>query len=188
MNIFDNTFRLLMEDLNPEQKHITDRYARERNKTLSFGPMFKEERTYFPLENSTLETLETPKELFDILDKNDLYCPDYRQGYVYKKDDKEFKSKQRLIPALNKIFKQKSQDPEYSKVMLDKLTKDFNERLKTSRKENIKCLICITHNPYDVAGMSTDRSWTSCMNLNDGRYKETALKQVQYGRNVCIFN
>ena len=79
MNIFDNTFKLLMEDLNPEQKHITDRYARERNKTLSFGPMFKEERTYFPLENSTLETLETPKELFDILDKNDLYCPDYRQ-------------------------------------------------------------------------------------------------------------
>ena len=109
-------------------------------------------------------------------------------GYVYKKDDKEFKSKQRLIPVLNKIFKQKPQDPEYSKVMLDKLTKDFNERLKTSRKENIKCLICITHNPYDVAGMSTDRSWTSCMNLNDGRYKETALKQVQYGRNVCIFN
>jgi hypothetical protein len=72
-------------------------------------------------------------------------------GYVYKKDDKEFKNKQRLIPVLNKIFKQKSTEPEYSQKTLDELTKEFNERLKTSRKENIKCLICITHNPYDIA-------------------------------------
>ena len=72
-------------------------------------------------------------------------------GYVYKKDDKEFKSKQRLIPTLNKIFKQKSSDINYSQEKLDELTKEFNERLKTSRKENVKCLICITHNPYDVA-------------------------------------
>ena len=90
-------------------------------------------------------------------------------GYVYKKDDKEFKSKQRLIPALNKIFKQKSSDINYSPEKLDELTKSFNERLKTSRKENIQCLICITHNPYDVAGMSTDRNWTSCMDLNERR-------------------
>jgi Fe-S oxidoreductase len=72
-------------------------------------------------------------------------------GYVYKKDDKEFKNKQRLIPALNKIFKQKSSDTNYSPEKLGELTKEFNERLKTSRKENINCLICITHNPYDVA-------------------------------------
>lgn len=68
------------------------------------------------------------------------------------------------------------------------IKKEFDERLKTSRKENINCLICITHNPYDVAGMSTDRNWRSCMNLNDGMYKDTALKQVQYRRYVCIFN
>ena len=88
-------------------------------------------------------------------------------GYVYKKDDKEFKNKQRLIPALNKIFKQKSSDTNYSPEKLGELTKSFNERLQTSRKENIRCLICITHNPYDVAGMSTDRNWTSCMNLDE---------------------
>jgi uncharacterized membrane-anchored protein YjiN (DUF445 family) len=88
-------------------------------------------------------------------------------GYVYKKDDKEFKNKQRLIPALNKIFKQKSSDTNYSQEKLDELTISFNERLKASKKENIKCLICITHNPYDVAGMSTDRNWRTCMDLVD---------------------
>ena len=107
-------------------------------------------------------------------------------GYVYKKDDKEFKNKQRLIPALNKIFKQNPS--KYKLSELDKITKSFNERLKTSRKENINCLICITHNPYDIAGMSTDRNWTSCMHLTTGKYKTTPLKQVQYGRYVRIFN
>ena len=37
-------------------------------------------------------------------------------------------------------------------------------------------------------GMSTDRNWTSCMDLNDGMYKDTALKQVQYRWYVCLFN
>jgi hypothetical protein len=139
-------------------------------KIYHFGPVFQEERTYFPVQTVELNVMETPKNIVEILDENDLYCPDYRQGYVYKKDDKEFKSKQRLIPVLNKIFKQKSTEsnitvkkilnfikPEvkYSVENLEKITKEFNERLKTSRKENVKCLICITHNPYDVAGMST---------------------------------
>jgi type IV secretory pathway VirB4 component len=107
-------------------------------------------------------------------------------GYIFKKDDKELKNKQRLIPVLNKIFKQNPS--KYTQLELDKITDSFNKRLKTSRKENIKCLICITHNPYDVAGMSTDRNWTSCMNLDTGKYKKTPLLQVQYGRYVCIFN
>ena len=68
----------------------------------------------------------------------------------------------------------------------DKLKKQFDERLSTSRKENIKCEICITHNPYDVAGMSTGKNWTSCMNLNDGVFSDAPLKQVQYG-GMCAY-
>jgi hypothetical protein len=41
--------------------------------------MFKEERTYFPIENTELNIMETPQNVFKILDENDLYCPDYRQ-------------------------------------------------------------------------------------------------------------
>ena len=37
-------------------------------------------------------------------------------------------------------------------------------------------------------GMSTDRNWTSCMNLDTGAQSDTPLKQVQYGRNVRVFN
>jgi hypothetical protein len=41
--------------------------------------MFAEERTYFPLKETSLAVLETPKHIIDILDKEDYYCPDYRQ-------------------------------------------------------------------------------------------------------------
>jgi hypothetical protein len=83
MNKFDKIYHLLMEDLNPEQKELTDKYANKRNKTLSFGPMFKEERTYFPLDKSSLNVLATPEEVLQILDENGLYCPDYRQRLYF---------------------------------------------------------------------------------------------------------
>jgi hypothetical protein len=50
----------------------------------------------------------------------------------------------------------------------------------------VECEICITHNPYDIAGMSTNRNWTSCMNLDTGKFKITPLKQVQYG-GMCAY-
>jgi len=79
MNKFDKIYNLLMEDLNPEQIALTDEYVNKRKDTLSFGPMFEEERTYFPVEKSTLDVLQVPNDVLTILDENDLYCPDYRQ-------------------------------------------------------------------------------------------------------------
>jgi len=135
--------------------------------------MFEKERTYFELNTSNLSVLETPSEILNILDQEGYYCPDYRQAMAYKKDDKLKTKPIKLIKVLSKSLKN---DPEQFNI----LKKKVDERLGTSRKTNIKCLICITHNPYDVAGMSTDRNWTSCMNLDTGAYKDTPLKQVQY--------
>jgi hypothetical protein len=47
------------------------------------GNIFKEERTYFNLSNANLAVLETPKHIIDILDKEDYYCPDYRQRLCF---------------------------------------------------------------------------------------------------------
>jgi hypothetical protein len=178
-NKFLKLYNIIMEELNPEQKRITQLWASYRKKTLSFGPMFKEERTYFPVATSALPVLTPPKEVLEILDNADYYCPDYRQKYVYKKSDK---LKSKPVKLLTVIEKELKADPE----KFSQIKKNFDERLKTSRKENIKCLICITHNPYDVAGMSTDRNWTSCMNLDTGAYKETPLYQVTYG-GMCAY-
>lgn len=179
MNKFDKLYNLILQQLTANQKFKADQFAAKRKKTLSFGPMFKEQRTYFPLQAKQLPVLETPKEFLQILDKADYYCPDFRSKYVFKKSDK---LKQKPVKLMNVIQKELKNNPE----KLQELKKKFDQRLSTSRTENITCMICITHNPYDIAGMSTDRNWTSCMNLNGGTYKQTALKQVQYG-GMCAY-
>lgn len=171
-------FNIVEAELTEQQKKQVDWYTRWRSKSLSFGEMFNSERTYFSIGASTLSTIQIPQQIQKIIDKEGYYCPDYRKGYVYKKDDKLKNKPVKLIKILNKGEKDKDK--------FVQLKKQFDERLFTSRKQNIKCEICITHNPYDVAGMSTDRNWTSCMNLDGGAYSQTPLKQVQYG-GMCAY-
>ena len=170
-----------MEELTADQMKLVDKYTKKRSKDLSFGPMFKEERTYFTLHKATLTVLETPKEILDILENTDegYYCPDFHDKYVYAKNDKLKNKPIALIKVLSKALKN---NPE----KFTELKKKFDQRLGTSQKENIECSICITHNPYDIAGMSTGREWTSCMELDTGAFKDTPLKQVQYG-GMCAY-
>ena len=49
MTKFNKIYDLILEELTDKQKKLTDKYTAKRNKNLSFGPLFKEERTYFPL-------------------------------------------------------------------------------------------------------------------------------------------
>ena len=45
--------------------------------------------------------------------------------------------------------------------------------------------IVISNHSYDIAGMSTNRDWTSCMNVIDGDNKEYVDKDIQYGTLVA---
>ena len=179
MSKFLDYYDLIMEELTVKQKMMVDKYTAKRPADISFGPMFKEQRTYFDLSESSLPVLQIPLNIVDILDEEGYYCPDYRQPYVYKKDDKLKNKPVKLVKVLSKNLKNDQEK-------FNELKKQFDERLSTSRKETVKCKICITHHPYDVAGMSTDRNWTSCMELNNGMYKDTPLKQVQYG-GMCAY-
>ena len=178
MTKFNKIYDLILEELTDKQKKLTDKYTAKRNKNLSFGPLFKEERTYFPLNITEIIDIEIPDKIKTTLDNAGFYITDYRAGIAMKKAKLGEQKDLRQI-KIGKIL-QKLNQPN--------LLKQFNERLGTSKKDikDLKIEICITYNPYDIAGMSTDRNWTSCMNLNDGIYKDTALKQVQYG-GMCAY-
>ena len=178
MNKFNKIYDLILEELTDKQKKLTDKYTAKRNKNLSFGPLFKEERTYFLLNTTEIIDIEIPEEIEETLDNAGFYITDYRAGLVMKKTK----------PGEEKDLRQIKIGKILSKLNQPNLLKQFNERLGTSKKDikDLKIEICITYNPYDIAGMSTDRNWTSCMNLNDGIYKNTALKQVQYG-GMCAY-
>ena len=45
--------------------------------------------------------------------------------------------------------------------------------------------VVVSRNPLDVAGMSTDRGWTSCMNLVDGIKKHVLIDDVKVGTLVA---
>ena len=177
MTKFINLYNLILEELTDKQKQLTDKYTAKRDQNLSFGPLFKEERTYFPLNITEIANIEIPNEIEQTLDDAGFYITDYRAGIAMKK----------AKPGEEKDLRQIKIGKILSKLNKSNLLKQFNERLGTSKKDiqNLEVEICITHNPYDIAGMSTDRNWTSCMNLDNGEYKETSLKQVQYGGMVA---
>ena len=174
---FINLYNLILEELTDKQKKLTDKYTAKRKEGLSFGPLFKEERTYFPLNITEIMNIEIPNEIEQTLDNAGFYITDYRAGIAMKK----------AKPGEEKDLRQIKIGKILSKLNQPNLLKQFNERLGTSKKDikNLKVDICITYNPYDIAGMSTDRNWTSCMNLDDGAYNDTPLKQVQYGGMVA---
>lgn len=57
---------------------------------------------------------------------------------------------------------------------------DPNRKSLTNATRNHQ-LICISMHPYDIAGMSTDRGWTSCMNLRGGSNKKYVKQDVANG-------
>ena len=78
MSQFNKLYSLILEELTEKQKVEIDKFTKKRKDNLNFGPVFKQERTYFPLQIAQLETLETPTNILSILNKGDYYCPDYR--------------------------------------------------------------------------------------------------------------
>jgi ribose 5-phosphate isomerase RpiB len=72
-----------------------------------------------------------------------------------------------------------------SKYISKDLQKDFiSDPARTGKGKN-KFKVVISRHPYDIAGMSTDRGWTSCMNLNDGMYKEKVKEDIKEGTLVA---
>lgn len=66
------------------------------------------------------------------------------------------------------------------------LQRKFNNdpKRETSTKKDLT--VCISRHPYDVAGMSTDRGWTSCMDLNKyGSQRTYVLQDVKHGTLVA---
>ena len=102
-----------MFEISKKVEKLINSYIKKRSLFLSFGSIFKNERTYYPLNESFLSPLSTPKEILQILDEEGYYCSDYRKGYAYRKDDiTKKKPPVKILRVLSKklIFKDKNQD------------------------------------------------------------------------------
>jgi len=112
-----------------------------------------------------------PIKLSNFLEKTGYYVVDYNKGLA--KNNKSDKAN------LIKIGKLLNKNKEL------KLLKEFNEDKSRTAGKKSDLLIVVSRHPYDIAGMSTGRGWTSCMNLDKNEMKHYITRDIENGTLVA---
>lgn len=94
-----------------------------------------------------------PKELQDYFWWNNLRIIDYVKGLCVDEKGQEIK--------IGKLLNKRGEPS---------LIKLYSESKNNSLKNYKKLKVVISRHPYDIIGMSTDRGWTTCLDLSDKRY------------------
>ncbi|QZE57398.1 hypothetical protein MPK71_gp189 [Erwinia phage pEa_SNUABM_1] len=115
--------------------------------------------------NNLAQNIKPPIQIVDALMEKDIVLVDYLAGTG--KD-----SHGRIV----KIGRVLSKNPELKKMF----DSDPNRKSMVNATRN-RQLICISMHPYDIAGMSTDRGWVSCMNLKTGSNKKFVKQDIAGG-------
>jgi len=153
--------------LSKARKYVKD-WDKDRLKDW-FGGKY---RVYIDLEKgkAASEDLESEleQEVKKSLHNTDFEVKDFKKGMAF---DKKNKREVKLGKVLSKI----------DKNLLQKFANDPNrEASKISEP-----IVVISRHPYDIAGQSSDRGWTSCKDLSGGENKryikaETGLALIAY--------
>ena len=106
-------------------------------------------RIYIPLETPepVTKTVKINPQVKQEVEKLGYTIEDYLKGIAVKTENgrvRQIKIGKLLSPATSKIF--------------------ANDPVRGATRQS-KQIVVISRHPYDIAGMSTDRGWTSCMNL-----------------------
>jgi hypothetical protein len=103
---------------------------------------------------------------------------DYIKGICYKQNDKN-------VYNIGKILNKFGQETELITKKGGKIkTTEEVEMYKSDPIKNItsnEMVVVVSRHPYDIYGASTDRSWTSCMNLEGGEMKCALSADVSKG-------
>ena len=114
------------------------------------------DRLYFKIKQDLDDKsfdLPIRKQLEDYLDSNNLNVINFKNGMVQKKSGGNIFSLGKALTILSKK----------DNTALDLLRQYNNQKSNVALTEDL--IMVISKSPYDLAGMSTDRAWKSCMNL-----------------------
>lgn len=142
----------LLEALKPSQyRSLVKGWDKKRLEQEFKAQPYKKDkkayRLYIPVPQDSNTVVQPNPQIKQHLDKEGFEIVDYIKGQVKKKSD-------------GRIFR-------LGKVLPDNLKQAFANdpaRQATSKQT----VAVISRHPYDVAGMSTNRGWTSCQDLEDG--------------------
>jgi hypothetical protein len=125
-------------------------------------------RIYLPLSGKASEKkIIIPKAILNEIQSQGYEIDSYTAGIARRVDNPK------KVIKIGKLLKTPALKKEYD-----------NDPQRTAIK-NTKMWIVISRHPYDIAGMSFDRGWTSCMDLKDGVEKGHIKADIKYGTLVA---
>jgi len=150
-------------------------------------------RIYLPLGVTEDNNEGVDNDVKELLDGYGCTITNYREGYCTldgRNQLKIGKYLQKLLKQeLNRIRQEGEQGNIYNvereltetqKYFEDILNTFQNSSYRRSKKE-AEFYVVISQDPHDIAKMSTDRSWESCMTLGSGQYHKDVFCEVQVG-------
>ena len=174
-------FSILLEALKPSQYRKYVKGWDHTKQAELFGGKY---RIYLPLDKYVDDSDDKQEEssvksrLHDTLSTFGYELVDYKKGIAkdkYKRDvsvGKVLNKLQSKNPEINELRKEFEQDPVR-----------FGLKQKSMEK-----LVVISRHPYDIAGQSTGRGWTSCKNLKTGSMKKHVCPETKYDLIAYLIN
>lgn len=165
------------EALSPSQKETVDFWkdihGSKAGERLSSHAMEGEHTVYLPLEHHSDYTDEIPNDIHSHLQQHGYHIPsvnEYKGGYAVDKHGRIIT----IGKALNK-----------TKAPEDIKRKFENDPIRQTKTNTSDLRVAITHHPEHVAGASTDRGWTSCMDMSCGINSNYLEKDIQHGTHTA---
>lgn len=162
---------LITEELTDKQKKRVDSWK----KTTSAVDISKhvippgQDRIILPLDHGLSNKIDAPDDIKTHLDKHGYSIHNYADGLAADKYGRHIK--------IGKALKQTGADN-----LLTKYNTDPN-RNGIHFLHNVH--IIVSRHPYDVAGMSTNKGWTSCMDMDCGSETKYLHRDIKHGTHTA---
>jgi hypothetical protein len=168
--------------LNVAKQYVKMGENRSEEVQKKLNQMFDgKQRLYFPVENEKFFIKSNVYWKISNILQRWMYSMDYIDGYAWHKDKP--KNKTRILKVLTKLSLTDSE----IKDDLAEISKEYINDPARDLKNSKTNMVVISQHPYDIAGMSTGRGWTSCMNLDTGCNRGYVEEDIQYGSFVAYF-
>ena len=152
---------------NPSIQKLLDNIFNKLSNLPNAKQSRRKDRVYIPFKNSNQES-SIEKEIENSLGNTGYSLKNYQKGIATDKYGRDIK----LGRVLTKLKKHD---------LLNKFNTD-----KSREGSNItSSYLAFSKHPYDIAGSSTDRGWTSCMNIYSGSNSRYIQHDVKEGTIVC---
>ena len=162
-NLFNGKFRIVL----PIEK-MNDADL----KNIYYSTIFKKIDYFYKAIDIYFDNYNTKQNKDDWFYKN---IKDLMEGYIVNKNNPNKKIS--IGKILSVVIKNKK-NLDINLNGIKTFNTIYNQRMMNYKND---LFIVISRHPYDIAGMSTNRGWTSCMNLNKGAYKEYVMGSIVNG-------